>query len=410
MSEPEKYIIMLGCFDTKGEEFAFLRECLLARGEKVKTINTGVMRAAEHFPADIEAEQVALEAGYSLDDLRQAGDRGHAVETMGKGAAKIVDRLNEEEGIKAVVGMGGGAGTFIALTAMQEIPLGVPKLCITTLAGKDLSRLMGSKDITLVPSIVDVAGLNSILKRTIQQAAEAISAMAEVKPVGDTHTSGSIAISLFGNTNACVETCTELLKKEGYEVFTFHANGVGGKTMESLIREGIFDAVLDITTTELADDLCRGVCSAGPDRLTAATEMGIPQVVVPGCLDMVNFAQMDTVPEQYKSRQLYSWAPIVTLMRTNEEENRLLGKKLTEKLNPSTGQTAILLPLKGLSQIDAKGGVFYQPETNQVLFDTIKKHVQENVEVVEVDAHINDKQFAEMSVKVLLKQIEKNKN
>jgi len=399
---------MLGCFDTKGEEFAFLRECLLAQGETVKTINTGVMEITHRFPIDIEAEQVASEAGFSLDDLRNAGDRGQAVENMGKGAAKIVARLNEEGGIKAVIGMGGGAGTFIALTAMQTISLGVPKLCITTLAGKDLSRLMGSKDITLMPSIVDVAGLNSILKLTIQQAAVAICAMARVTLSEGKNTSGSIAISLFGNTNACVEICSELLKKQGYEVFTFHANGVGGKTMESLIRERVFDAVLDITTTELADELCGGVCSAGTDRLTAATEMGIPQVVVPGCLDMVNFSQLDTVPEQYKSRDLYSWAPIVTLMRTNEEENRLLGKMLTEKLNPSTGQVAILLPKKGLSQIDAEGGVFFRPETNQVLFDTIKEQAKKNVKVVEVDAHINDEKFAEMLVNVLLEQIEKN--
>lgn len=400
---------MLGCFDTKGEEFAFLRECILAQGEKVKTINTGVMGTTEHFPVDIEADRVALEAGFTIADLRQAGDRGHAVEIMGKGAATMVAKLMAEGGIKAAIGMGGGAGTFIALTAMQEIPLGVPKLCVTTLAAKDLSRLMGSKDITLIPSIVDVAGLNSILKLLLHQAAAAICAMASITATEEEAASGSIAISLFGNTNACVEMCSELLKKQGYEVFTFHANGIGGKTMESLIREGCFDAVLDITTTELADDLCGGVCSAGADRLEAAAEMGIPQVVVPGCLDMVNFAQWDTVPEPYKSRELYSWAPIVTLMRTNKDENRILGEKLAQKLNRSAGAAAILLPLKGISQIDAEGGVFYRPEIDQVLFDAIKKHAREPVKVIEVDAHINDKKFAEMSVKILLNLIEKNK-
>lgn len=407
MPATDQYIVIFGCFDTKGEEFAFLRECILAQGEKVKTINTGIMGTTEHFPVDIEADRVALEGGFTLTDLRQAGDRGHAVEIMGKGIAKVVAKLIKEGSIKAVIGMGGGAGTFIALTTMQEIPLGIPKLCITTLAGKDLSRLMGSKDIILMPSIVDVAGLNSILKLLIQQAAAAICAMTKVVPTEDKITSGSIAISLFGNTNACVEMCSELLKEQGYEVFTFHANGVGGKTMESLIREGVFDAVLDITTTELADELCGGVCSAGPDRLNAAAEMGIPQVVVPGCLDMVNFFQKDTVPEHYKSRELYSWAPIVTLMRTNEEENRMLGEKLAQKLNRSTGATTILLPLKGLSQIDAEGGVFYHPEINQVLFDAIKKLVHETVNVVEVEAHINDKKFAETSVETLLKMIKK---
>jgi len=408
MSVTDKYILMLGCFDTKGEEFSFLRACMLAQGEKVKTINTGVMGTTEYFPVDIESDLVALEAGFTITDLRKAGDRGRAVEIMGKGAAKIVSKLMAEGGIKAAIGMGGGGGTFIVLSAMQEIPLGVPKLCLTTLAAKDLSRLMGSKDITLMHSIVDVAGLNSILKLLIQQAAAAICAMAKVTTPEDEATSGSIAITLFGNTNACVEMCSELLKKQGYEIFTFHANGVGGKTMESLIREGYFDAVLDITTTELADDLCGGVCSAGPDRLNAAAEMGIPQVVVPGCLDMVNFAQWDTVPEKYQSRELYSWAPIVTLMRTNKEENRILGEKLAQKLNRSAGAAAILLPIKGVSQIDAEGGVFYRPEINQVLFDTIKKYASETVKVIEVDAHINDKKFAAMSVEILLNMIEKN--
>lgn len=409
MPENNRYILMLGCFDTKGEDFSFLRKCILAQGEKVITINTGVMGTTAHFPIDFESNLVALEAGLTIEDLRKEEDRGHAVDIMGKGAAKIASKLMAEGRIKAAIGMGGGGGTYIALSAMQEIPLGVPKLCLTTLAAKDLSRQIGSKDITLMPSVVDVAGLNSISKRLMSQAAAAICAMAKVSTTDDDAPSGSIAISMFGNTTACVDKCSELLKKQGYEVFAFHATGVGGRTMEALIREGCFDAVLDITTTELADDLCGGICSAGPDRLSAAAEMGIPQVVVPGCLDMVNFAQLDTVPAEYKSRKLYSWAPDVTLMRTNKEENKILGKTLSNKLNQSTVATAVLLPLKGVSQIDAEGKVFYRPDINQVLFDTIKKHVKQTVKVIEVNAHINDEKFSEMSVKILLKMIDKNK-
>lgn len=399
---------MLGCFDTKGEVFSFLRQCILAQGERVITINTGVMGTTAYFPVDFEADLVAMEAGFTITGLRKKADRGHAVDIMGKGAAKIVAKLMAKGQIKAAIGMGGGGGTYIALSAMQEIPLAVPKLCLSTLAAKDLSRQMGKKNITLMPSVVDVAGLNSISKILIEQAARAICAMGKVTATEDVTTSGSIAISMFGNTTACVDKCSELLKEQGFEVFAFHANGVGGRTMESLIREGYFDAVLDITTTELADDLCGGILSAGPDRLTAAAEMGIPQVVVPGCLDMVNFAQLDTVPEQYKSRELYSWAPDVTLMRTNKDENIMLGERLAQKLNQSSAPVTILLPKKGISQIDAEGGLFYRPEVNQALFNAMKKHAQEKVTVIEVDAHINDERFAEMAIKLLLNMIEKN--
>ena len=403
MAATDKSILLLGCFDTKGEVFSFFRQCILNQGEQVITINTGVMGTTDYFPVDIEADQVAREAGFALSDLRKEADRGHAVDVMGKGAAKIVSKLLAERNVKAAIGMGGGAGTYIALSAMQALPLEVPKLCLTTLAAIDLSRQMGNKNIILMPSVVDVAGLNSIIKLLIEQAAVAVCAMAQVMAVAQEAASGRIAISMFGNTTACVDH--ELLKKEGYEVLAFHATGVGGQTMEALIREGYFDAVLDITTTELADELCGGILSAGPDRLTAAAAMGIPQVVVPGCLDMVNFAQWDTVPEHYQSRELYSWAPSVTLMRTNKEENSILGERLVQKLNRSTAPTAILLPTQGISQIDAEGGVFYHPEIDQVLFDTIKKHANAKVRVMEIEAHINDETFSRSAVQLLLEMI-----
>lgn len=403
----KKCILMLGCFDTKGEDFAFLYECIKAEGECVITINTGVMGTTENFPVDVESDVVALEAGHSITDLKNDKDRGRAVGIMGDGAAKVVAKLIVEEKIKGAIGMGGGGGTYITLSAMQEIPLGVPKLCLTTLAGKDLSRQIGNKDITLMPSIVDMAGLNSISKRLIRQAAAAICAMGNAINTAADHTNGKIAISMFGNTSACVDKCSELLRAQGYEVFAFHANGVGGKTMESLIREGYFDAVLDITTTELADDLCGGICSAGPDRLNAAAESGIPQVVTPGCLDMVNFAQFDTVPEQYKLRDLYKWAPDVTLMRTNEDENRILGERLAKKINQSGAAVAVLMPTKGISQIDAEGGIFHRPEIDRVLFDTIKENAKATISVIEIDAHINDEKFSQMLVSVLLDMIKK---
>jgi len=403
-------ILMLGCFDTKGENFAFLRKCLLDQNEKVITLNTGVMGTTEDFPVDFESGQVASEAGYSIEELRSKADRGHAVEIMGAGAAKLVEKLVAEEKIKAAIGMGGGGGTYITLAAMQAIPFGIPKLCLSTVAAKDLSRQTGNKDITLMPSVVDIAGLNSISMLLISQAAAAICAMAKVADVKKNSSAGTIAISMFGNTSACVDQCSALLRERGYEVLAFHATGVGGRTMEALIREGYFNAVLDVTTTELADDLCGGICSAGPDRLNAAAEMGIPQVVVPGCLDMVNFAQPDTVPEHYKHRELYQWAPDVTLMRTNKEENKILGEKLVQKIQRSTAPVTIVLPTKGISQIDGEGGVFYRPEIDQVLFETIKENAGGSVYVIEMDTHINDKEFSDKLVSVLLGMLEKKGN
>ena len=407
MPTAAKSILILGCFDTKGEDFSFLYQCIRAQGKSVITINTGVMPSHVEFPINFSSETVASEAGYDIHQLREKRDRGYAVEIMGLGAANIVAELVKEKKISAAIGMGGGGGTFITLTAMQQVPLGIPKLCLSTLAGKDVSRRVGNKDIILMPSIVDVAGLNSISKLLITQAAAAICGMADVIIADEQHVKGKIAISMFGNTNACVGKCSALLREAGYEVFTFHANGVGGRTMESLIRENYFDAILDVTTTELADELCGGICSAGPGRLDAAAELGIPQVVAPGCLDMVNFAQVDTVPECYRNRQLYSWTPDVTLMRTNEQENQLLGELLVNKLSHSAGPVTIILPTKGVSQVDKEGGIFYRPETDQVLFDTIKKNASGKIKVLEMDANINDEIFATVLVRELLVMIKR---
>ncbi len=401
-SADDKIVVMLGCFDTKGEDFGYLRTCLLRRGVKVISINTGVLGTTSDFPVDFEAAEVAGAAGAELTELRAKGDRGQAIQKMGEGAARIIKKLLSQGKINGAISMGGGGGTYIALSAMQGIPFGIPKLCLSTLATKDLSHHIGSKDITLMPSVVDVAGLNSISRTLINQASGAICGMIN-SDIKDRHkTSGSIAISIFGNTTACVDKCVEILRGKAYDVLTFHAVGVGGKTMESLILEGCFDAVLDITTTELADDLCDGICSAGPDRLTAAAQMGIPQVVVPGCLDMVNFGAMDTVPERYRSRQLYSWAPDVTLMRTNLDENRILGQRFAEKLNQSKGKVVMLLPLGGISKISGEGEVFHNPDLDQALFTSIKKHAEKSIKIIEVDVNINDSLFAEKAVHQLL--------
>lgn len=404
-----KTVLMLGCFDSKTEDFNYLHSCLTTMGVKVLSLNTGVFESNTSFPIAITAEETAQQAGSSLADLRSRNDRGLVVEKMGEGAFQIISSLVAEKKIDAAIGMGGGGGTYIALSAMQAIPIGIPKVCLSTVATKDLSRQVGTKDIVLMPSIVDVAGLNKISSLLIAQAAGALIGMMNAPRVTEQTTNGTIAISMFGNTTACVQECTRLLKEQGYEVLAFHAVGSGGKAMEDLIHEGFFDGVLDLTTTELADDLCDGICSAGPDRLTAAASMGIPQVVAPGCLDMVNYGHLDTVPKRFQSRQLYSWAPDVTLMRTDETENRTLGTSLATKLNASKGKAALLIPLQGISIVSSKGGVFHAPDTDQILFESIKATLRPDIPVEELDVEINDPTFAKRAVDMLLDMIEDGK-
>lgn len=402
-------IVVIGCFDTKGTDFSYLIECIQLNGCKPLTINTGVMKTSVDFDIDISQTQVAEAAGTDLLSIRDANDRGKAVELMGKGAARILEDLVHQGKISGVIGMGGGGNTYITLEAMQSVPMGIPKFCLSTLAAQDLTRQIGIKDVTLMVSSVDIAGLNSISKLLMQQAAAAVCAMSQVS-LDTTGDSGKrIAISMFGNTTKCVDYCTGILKDEGYEVLVFHATGIGGATMESLIQEGVFVGVLDVTTTELADELCGGILSAGPDRLTAASNRGVPQVVVPGCLDMVNFAHIDAVPEKYQSRHLYSWSPDVTLMRTDLEENKKLGEILAQKLNNASGPAEILIPLKGISQLDTKGDIFYQPDIDAALFSSIRENATSDVPVTEVDAHINEESFARHLTTHLLKLIEEKR-
>ena len=395
-------IIMVGCFDTKGEDFGFLYGCLIGLGVKVITINTGVLGSTDLFPVNFEARELALSGGSTLTDLRENKDRGRAIDVMGNGAATIVEDLFKMKKANGIIGMGGGGGTFIALKAMQTLPFGFPKICISTLATKDLSIHVGIKDITLMPSVVDVAGLNSISKVVMRQGAGAIVGMMQVSWSIDERQSKSIAISVFGNTTLCVDKCSELLRDQEYEVMAFHSVGVGGRTMEGLTMDGCIDAILDITTTELADELCGGICSAGPDRLTAAAKIGIPQIVVPGCMDMVNFGPLESVPEKYRDRQLFSWAPDVTLMRTNVEENRILGKTIAEKINKSKAPVTVLLPLGGLSKIGGPGEVFHAPATDQELFSSLKSHANKNIKILEVNSNINTENFAAQAVKSLM--------
>lgn len=404
-------IVMIGSFDTKGEEYAFLRDQIVARGHDVVAVNTGVMGTTDAFPVAVEADEVAKAGGGDLEVLRSDKDRGEAMKVMSAGAPVVAKRLHDEGGVDGIIGMGGTGGSTVVAGAMRALPVGFPKVCVSTVASGDTSPYVGTKDVTMIPSIVDVAGINRVSRIIFARAAGAICGMAEsdIPEVADEKP--IITASMFGNTTECVDACREALGDKGYEVLVFHATGTGGQTMESLVREGLVDAVLDVTTTEWADTVCGGVFDAGPDRLSAAGEMGVPHLISPGCVDMANFTGMETVPERFKdgSRTFYEWNPTVTLMRTNIEENRKMGEAFAEKANAAKGPVAFLIPLKGVSILDGDGEMFCDREADQAMFDALKKNLKEGIRVEEIDANINDAAFSAKAVEMMLELITEKK-
>lgn len=397
-------ILIIGTLDSKGTEFAFLQDLITARGHNTLMMDVGVM-AEPAFSPDISASQVAEEANESLSVLRTTADRGKALAVMAQGARTITTRLYAEGKVAGVISLGGSGGTAIATHAMQTLPVGLPKVMVSTMAAGDVGAYVGVKDITMMYSVVDVAGLNRISRRIIANAAGAICGMVEqaAPPTAD---KPLITATMFGVTTPCVTMVREKLEAEGYEVLIFHATGSGGRAMEALIESGFVAAVADITTTEWCDELVGGILSAGPHRLEAAAKAGIPQVVSLGALDMVNFGSLDTVPEQFRKRTLYKHNPTVTLMRTTPEECAELGEIIANKLNQSTGPTALLIPRKGVSMIDAEGQPFQAPEADKALFQALREHIDpSHVELIELDLHINDPEFAEAIAARLLQML-----
>jgi uncharacterized protein (UPF0261 family) len=398
-------IAVVAAFDTKGAEARFVDGIIRARGHRTLTIDVGVL-ADPSMPVDISASDLAHAGGSDLQTLRSAGDKAKAMEVMTRGAAVVAAKLYGERRFDAIIGLGGTAGTAIASSAMRALPIGVPKVLVSTVAAGDTRPYIGTKDLTMMYSIVDIAGLNRISTRVLGNAAGAVIGMAETTlPAYEERP--LIAASMFGNTTACVDRARGTLDAAGFEVLVFHATGAGGMTMESLIADGYVDGVLDLTTTEWADELCGGVFSAGAKRLDAAALAGIPQVIAPGCLDMVNFWAPETVPARYAGRKLFRWNPNVTLMRTDVDENQRLGRILAEKVNQSTGPVRVLLPLRGVSQLDSPGGEFWWPEADQALFQSMRQSLRRDIPLLELDANINDPQFADRATDELLDMMKK---
>jgi len=386
-------VVLLGTLDTKGEEYDFLRRRVRKEGVDALLVDTGVLGVPLAEP-DISRKEVAEAAGADAQELAKSRDRGAAVEAMARGAAEIVKELHAQGRLDAVLALGGSGGTAIATHAMRELPVGVPKLMVSTMASGDTRPYVGAVDVTLMYSVVDIAGLNPISERILGNAAAAAAGMAKVERPQAEGEKPLVGATMFGVTTPSVTEARKRLEELGYEVLVFHATGTGGQAMEALIRSGFITASLDVTTTELADELVGGVLSAGRERLEAAGEMGIPQVVSLGALDMVNFGPFETVPPQFRDRVLYKHNPTVTLMRTTPQECAELGRVIAEKLNQAQGPLTLFVPLKGVSLIATKGQVFHDPAADEALFGALRDHLDPDVDLQELDLDVNDPEFA----------------
>jgi uncharacterized protein (UPF0261 family) len=396
-------VLLIGTLDTKGAEFQFVRSLLQAAGVAVLVADTGVLQPPP-FPPDIAREQLYAAAGTSFDAVRRAADPGQAIDAAARGAARVALDLHARGQLDGVLSLGGSAGTTIGTAAMRALPFGVPKVMVSTLASGQVRPYVGVRDILMLHSVADISGLNRVNRTVLTNAANALIGMvrqpAAAPPV---ESKPLVTATMFGVTTPCVEAARKPVEAAGYEVLVFHATGTGGMTMESFIGDGLISGVLDLTTTELADELVGGVLSAGRDRLTAAALRGVPQVISLGALDMVNFGPPETVPEKFRGRHFYQHNPTVTLMRTTPDENDQLGKEIAHKASAAKGPTAVLVPRRGVSAIDRDGQPFWWPEADAALFQSLRNWMSPHVELLELDLHINDPAFAQAAADTLLR-------
>jgi uncharacterized protein (UPF0261 family) len=396
-----KTVVTPGALDTKGADYEFLVRSIRSHGVNTLTLDFGVLGDPPFIP-DVTNAEVARAGGVELSALRQSKDKTLAMRVMADGLSRILSRLYEGGRLDGVCGMGGSGGTTILSAGVRGLPIGIPKLLISTVAAGDVSAYVGSTDMALMHSVVDVAGLNRISREIYTNAAAAIAGMVQAKRPESAGDRPLVAASMFGNTTACIDRARASLDGAGWEVLVFHATGSGGRTMQRLAAEGLLAGLLDLTTTELADEVCGGVFSAGPERVQIGAKSAIPVVLAPGCVDMCNFGPRESVPRQYSSRLFYEWNANVTLMRTSVEENRRIGGLIAETANQCAGPAAVLLPRRGVSMLDSQGGPFWDVEADQACFDAIRSGLKQGISVIEIDGNINDPIFADRATQVFL--------
>jgi uncharacterized protein (UPF0261 family) len=389
-----KAIVLVGTLDTKREEIAFLRSLILARGHEVIVADTGILGIPD-LHTDISRHEIAIAGGEDIDTLKKRGEEAFAQKIMSAGLKKIILSLLESRKIHGLLAIGGGQGSIIVAPTLKSLPFGFPKLLVSTKVTQAGARpYVGSKDVLILPPVADLAGINSLTSSVLTNAAGAIIGMVEIeKP--EVNNKPIVVISMNGTVTDCGLAVKAMLEKNGYQVLVFHTIGTGGEALEEYVKSNKVHAVIELGVNEITNDFMGGLASSGPDRLTAAGNRGAPQVVVPGSADFINFLGPETVPQKYKKRKIYSHNPQATLIRTNVRDNRLLGKAIADKLNRSRGPVVVLLPRKGLSTLDRKEKPFWDPEADKVLFDTLKKYLHPGIPLIDLDAYINDPEFAQ---------------
>ncbi|MDK6234266.1 Tm-1-like ATP-binding domain-containing protein [Aerococcus sanguinicola] len=402
----DKTVAIVGTFDTKAREFSFVKEEFEVLGLKTYLIHIGVFES--ELEVEVNNKEIARAVNEDIEQIAKDRNRAKATKVLSQGLEKILPQLYQEGKFDGVIALGGSGGSSIATAGMRQLPIGVPKVMVSTMASGNVSQYVGTSDIVMFPSIVDVEGLNDISRHIFSNAIHATVGMLSYDYKAKKDNKPLIAASMFGLTTPAIKYAEKELELRGYETIVFHATGSGGRTMERLISENYFDGVLDLTTTEWCDEVVGGVLNAGPHRLEAAVSKKVPQVVSLGALDMVNFGPKETVPKEFSNRLFYEHNPTVTLMRVTKEEAKDIAGIIAQKLKSAGKETSILFPKKGFSGLDEVGKEFYNPEVDQLVMDTIKEELSgTDVAIIEKDLHINDEAFAKSAVDELIKNIEK---
>ncbi len=390
----------MGRLDSKGKEYAYVKDQMLRGGVDVIVVDTGT-RGTPQFEADISREEVARAAGVNMEAVVDRTDENKEIQVMMEGASKIALRLRDSGRLDGIMCLGGSRGTAIGTAAMRALPFGIPKVMVSTIASGDMRPYIGTKDITLVHSVTDIVGLNRMTKRLLAYAAGAIMGAVAANPEVGVLDKPFIAMSSMGGINRAVFSAQKVLEDRGFEVVAFHTVGTGGQALEETIEQGVIDGVLDLVTHELTDHLYGGYCDAGPARLETAGKKGIPQVIVPGCLDFIVFSPPESVPVSLRERKVYRHTPEVAILRANKDEMASIGKTMAEKLNRALGPTGVAVPNQGFSPANRRGKALYDPEADRAFVEVLKQSLKPSIRIVEVEAHINDELFVKGAVDLL---------
>jgi uncharacterized protein (UPF0261 family) len=402
----KKTIVLVGRLDSKGKEYAYVRDLIHRGGFAVIVVDVGT-RGAPQFEPDIPREEVARAAGVKIEDVVDPTDENKEIRVMMEGVPKIAQKLRDSGRLDGIMCLGGSRGTAIGTAAMKALPFGIPKVMVSTIASGDMRPYIGIKDITLVHSVTDIVGLNRMTKRLLTYAAGAVMGAVAADPGPEVSHKHLIAMSSMGGINRAVFSAQTILEDNGFEVVAFHTVGTGGRALEEAVEQGLIDGVLDLVTHEVMDHLYGGYCDAGPARLEAGGKKGIPQVIVPGCLDFIVFSPPEKIPDRFKDRKVYRHTPEVAIVRANKDEMASVGKTIAEKLNKALGPIVVVIPNQGFSPANRRGKALYDPEADRAFVEALKQNLKPSIRIVELEAHINDELFVKRAVDLLCELMQK---